>query len=51
VNIWDKLSKAVLVLLAMAAVLWVCAWYLPLIRQNERLRAEMLRLDTQIQKE
>jgi len=50
-NIWDKLTKAVVVLLALAGVLAVCVWYLPLIRQNERLRKEMLRLDTQIQKE
>lgn len=50
-NIWDKLTKAVVVLLVMAAVLAVCVWYLPLIRQNERMRKEVLRLDTQIQKE
>jgi hypothetical protein len=50
-NIWDQLTKAVVVLLVMAAVLAVCVWYLPLIRQNERVRQELLRLDTQIQKE
>ena len=50
-NIWDKLTKAVVVLLALASVLAVGVWYLPLIRQNERLRKEMLRLDMQIQKE
>ena len=26
-------------------------WYLPLIRQNERMRREILRLDTAVQKE
>lgn len=51
VNIWDKLTKTVVVLLVMAGVLAVSIWYLPLIRQNERLRKEVLRLDTQIQKE
>lgn len=50
-NIWDKLTKAVVILLLMAGVLAVAVWYLPLIRQNERMRKEMLRLDTQIQKE
>ena len=29
----------------------IAVWYLPLIRQNERMRKEVLRLDTQIQKE
>lgn len=50
-NIWDKLTKALVVLLVLAGVLAVCVWYLPLIRQNERLRTENLRLETQIQKE
>lgn len=51
VNIWDRLTKAVVFLLALAAVLAVCVWYLPLIRQNERLRKELLRLDAEVQKE
>jgi hypothetical protein len=50
-NIWDKLTKAVLLLLLAAGVLAVCVWYLPLIHQNERYRHEMLRLDVAIQKE
>jgi hypothetical protein len=50
-NIWDKLTKAVLFLLLAAGVLAVCVWYLPLIRQNERMRQEMLRLDVATQKE
>jgi cell division protein FtsB len=50
-NIWDKLTKAVVVLLAAAGVLAVCAWYLPLVRQNERLRRELDRLEAQTQRE
>ena len=50
-NIWDKLTKAVLVLLVAAGVLAVAVWYLPLIRQNERMRQELLALELQIQKE
>jgi cell division protein FtsB len=50
-NIWDKLTKAVLFLLLAAGLLAVFVWYLPLIRQNERLRKEMLRLDMAVQKE
>jgi cell division protein FtsB len=50
-NIWDKLTKSVLFLLLAAGVLAVCVWYLPLIRQNERMRQEMLRLDVATQKE
>ena len=50
-NIWDKLNKAVLLLLGMAGLLLVGVLYLPLIRQNERMRKELLRQDVQIQKE
>jgi hypothetical protein len=50
-NIWDRLTKAVLFLLIAAGVLAVGVWYLPLIRQNERMRKEMLRLDGEVQKE
>jgi len=51
VNIWDKLNKAVLLLLGLAGLLLVGVLYLPLIRQNERMRKEILRQDLQIQKE
>jgi cell division protein FtsB len=50
-NIWDKLAKAVVCLLFAAGLLMVGVWYLPLIRQNERMRQELLRLDSQIEKE
>ena len=43
-GIWDKLTKAVVFLLVIAALLAVAVWYLPLIKQNERMRSEVLRL-------
>jgi len=50
-GIWDKLSKAVVFLLIIAALLAVAVWYLPLIKQNERMRAEILRLQGEVAKE
>ena len=49
-NIWDKLTRVVKFLLFVAGLLAVAIWYLPLVRQNERMRKEILRLDTEIQK-
>ena len=50
-GIWDKLTRVVIFLLFVAGILLVAIWYLPLIKQNERMRKEILRLDTLIQKE
>ena len=50
-GIWDKLTPVVIFLLFLAGILLVGVWYLPLIRQNERMRKEILRLDTLIHKE
>ena len=50
-GIWDKLTKAVVFLLIIAALLAVAVWYLPLIKQNERMRAEILRLEEEVFKE
>jgi cell division protein FtsB len=50
-SIWDKLTRVVIVLFVIAILLGIGIWYLPLIRQNERMRQEVLRLDEQIQKE
>jgi cell division protein FtsB len=50
-SIWDKLTRVVIFLLFVAGILLVAIWYLPLIRTNERMRKEILRLDTLIQKE
>lgn len=50
-GIWDKLSRLVIFLLFIAGLLVVAAWYLPLIRHNERLRLNVLRLDNEIRQE
>ena len=50
-GIWGKLTKAVVFLLIIAALLAVAVWYLPLIKQNERMRAEILRLEDKVAKE
>ena len=50
-GIWDKLTPVVIFLLFVAGILLVAVRYLPLIKHNERMRKEILRLDTAIQKE
>lgn len=50
-SLWNKLTRVVVFLLLFAGVLFIAVSYLPLIRQNERMRKEVQRLDTQIQKE
>jgi cell division protein FtsB len=50
VGIWATLTRIVVFLFVLAILLIIGEWYLPLIRQNERMRKENLRLDAQIQK-
>lgn len=50
-GIWDKLTRVVIFLLFVAGLLVIAVWYLPLIKHNERMRKEILRLDAQIDKE
>jgi cell division protein FtsB len=50
-GIWGKLTRAVIFLFVLAVLLGIAVWYFPLIKQNERMRKEILRLDAQIQKE
>ena len=50
-GIWGKLTRGVIFLLILAGLLGVAVWYLPLIKQNERMRKQILLLDTRIQKE
>lgn len=50
-GIWSKLTRLVLFLLFLAGLFVVAIWYLPLIRQNERMRKNILQLDAQIKKE
>jgi cell division protein FtsB len=49
-GIWGKLTRVVIFLLMLAGVLGVAVWYLPVIRQNERMRQDILRLDGEIEK-
>ncbi|HEX4342935.1 MAG TPA: septum formation initiator family protein [Verrucomicrobiae bacterium] len=50
-GIWNKLTRVVIVLLLIAYALLVFVWYLPVIRQNERMRQQILRLTTEVDKE
>ena len=50
-GIWDKLTRLVVFLFFVAFLVAVAIWYLPLIKTNERYRKEILRLDTQLDKE
>lgn len=50
-GIWGKLTRVVIFLVLVALLVGVGVWYLPLIKQNERMRKEVLRLEAQIQKE
>jgi cell division protein FtsB len=49
-SIWDRLTRVAMFLLFVAFLLLVAVKYLPLIKQNERMRREILRLDNQIQR-
>ena len=49
-GIWSKLTRLVIFLLVLAGLLGVAVWYYPLIKTNERMRKEVLRLDTQVAK-
>lgn len=55
VGIWSKLARLTVFLLGVAVFLavGVVVWhkYVPVIQQNERMRKEILRHDTKIQKE
>ena len=50
-SIWDKLTRAVLVLLVSAGVLAIIVWYAPVVQENQRMREEKFALDTKIEQE
>jgi cell division protein FtsB len=50
-GIWDKLSRVIIFLLFLAGLLGVFVWYLPLIKQNQRFRRDVLVLETKIQEQ
>ena len=49
--IWDKLSRVVITLLVLAALVWVAVLYFPLMHQNEAMRQQIIELDQQIERE
>ena len=50
-SIWDKLTRVVLFLLLVAAVLGIMLWYRPVVQENERRRQQKYELDQRIEKE
>ena len=50
-GIWSKLTQAVIALVTIALLILIGMTYVPLIHQNERMRREILRLDTELQKQ
>ena len=50
-GIWNTLTRVVIFLLFVALLLGVAVWYLPLIKENERMRKSILVFDSKIQKE
>lgn len=47
-GIWDKLTKLAVFLLFILGVAGVAIWYFPLIKQNERMRQDLLKLEARI---
>jgi cell division protein FtsB len=50
-GIWDKLTKLAVLLLFILGVVGVAIWYLPLIKQNERMRQQLLQSETKVKAE
>ncbi len=50
-GIWNKLTKLAVGLVVLAAVLLIGMCYLPVIKENERMRRQIMIFQDQIQKE
>ena len=50
-SVWDRMTRVVASLLAVAALVWVAILYFPLMHQNEVMRQQIVQLDMQIQEE
>jgi cell division protein FtsB len=50
-GIWDKLAKLTVLLLFLLGVVGVALWYLPVIKQNERMRQQLLQNEARIKAE
>ena len=49
IGIWSKLTKVVVGLVVLAVLLLIAMWNLPVIRENERMRRQILKYENQIQ--
>lgn len=50
-GIWHRLSQFVIILIVAACLLGVFFWYLPVFRQNERIRQQIITLETEVKAE
>ena len=50
-GLWDKLTKLAIFCLFVLGLIAVAIWYLPLINQNQRMRQDLLKLETKIKSE
>ena len=50
-GIWSKLTQVAVALVVVALILLTAMWYLPEIQENQRMRAEIFRLNEQIQQQ
>lgn len=50
-GIWSKLTKVVVGLVVLAVLLLIGMCYLPVIKENERMRSQIMKDQDQIQKE
>ncbi len=48
-GIWSLLTKVAVALVVVAFAFLIGMYYLPLLQQNERMRSDILRLQTQLQ--
>jgi cell division protein FtsB len=51
VGIWGPLTRVVVLLLLLAAVIGDVIWYLPVIRENQAMRQQILQLNLRIQEQ
>ena len=50
-GIWNKLTQGVIALVALAILLLIGLKFLPIIHQNERMRAKIYQLDAKLQQQ
>lgn len=50
-NIWNTLTRLLVVLLGIAAVLGIAIWYEPVVQENQRMREQKFQLDQKIEQE